>query len=386
MAESFIGIPLTTSIRYYSKYFSKLATMNDSNRPGNTDPSFDPSKNPGLQQNQPESLSSPAHSAPEKIASKSVGTDPSGVPGWERATLEKLVFASLNEQKATRRWKTFVRLSWLAFFVVLVWMALHRGTPVSDATTPHTAVVEIKGEIAADADASAEFVNAALRAAFEDEGSKAIVLLINSPGGSPVQAGMMNDEILRLKTKYKKPVYAVVEETCASAAYYIAVSADRIYVDKASVVGSIGVLMDGFGFTGLMDKLGVERRLITAGENKGFLDPFSPQSDKQRAFAQVMLEQIHQQFITVVKAGRGKRLKETPEMFSGLFWSGQQAVELGLADQLGNLDYVAREVVKAEEIIDYTRRENVAERLAKRFGAAMGEGAMKAFKAIPAIR
>jgi protease IV len=307
-------------------------------------------------------------------------------PGWERATLEKLAFASLNEQKATRRWKTFVRLAWLAFFIAVVWLALHRGTPTSDAAVPHTAVVEIKGEIADGADASAEFVNAALKAAFEDEGAKAVVLLINSPGGSPVQAGMMNDEILRLKVKHKKPVYAVVGETCASAAYYIAVSADKIYVDKASIVGSIGVLMDGFGFTGLMDKLGVERRLLTAGENKGFLDPFSAQSDKQRAFAQTMLNQIHQQFITVVKNGRGQRLKETPDMFSGLFWSGQQAVELGLADQLGNLDYVAREVVKTEEIIDYTRRDNVAERLAKKFGASMGEGAMKAFKAIPALR
>ena len=301
-------------------------------------------------------------------------------------TLEKLAFASLNEQKTTRRWKTFVRLSWLAFFVILVWIALHRGTPASDATVPHTAVVEIKGEIAAGADASAEFVNAALRAAFEDEGAKAVVLLINSPGGSPVQAGMMNDEIRRLKAKHKKPVYAVVEETCASAAYYIAVSADQIFVDKASIVGSIGVLMDGFGFTGLMDKLGVERRLLTAGENKGFMDPFSAQSEKQRAFAQTMLNQIHQQFIGVVKAGRGKRLKETPEMFSGLFWTGQQAIELGLADQLGTLDYVAREVVKTDEIIDYTRRDNVAERLAKKFGASIGEGAMKAFKAIPSIR
>ena len=307
-------------------------------------------------------------------------------PGWERATLEKLAFASLNEQKASRRWKTFVRLAWLAFLIALVWLALHRGTPTSDATVAHTAVVEIKGEIADGADASAEFVNAALKAAFEDDGAKAVVLLINSPGGSPVQAGMMNDEILRLKAKHKKPVYAVVGETCASAAYYIAVSADKIYVDKASIVGSIGVLMDGFGFTGLMDKLGVERRLLTAGENKGFLDPFSAQSDKQRAFAQTMLNQIHQQFITVVKNGRGQRLKETPDMFSGLFWSGQQAVELGLADQLGNLEYVAREVVKTEEIIDYTRRDNVAERLAKKFGASMGEGAMKAFKAIPALR
>jgi len=306
-------------------------------------------------------------------------------PGWEHATLEKLAFAALNEQKATRRWKTFVRLSWLAFFVFLVWFAMHRST-ATGVTTPHTAVVEIKGEIAAGADASAEFVNAALRAAFEDDGAKAVVLLINSPGGSPVQAGMMSDEIVRLKAKHKKPVYAVVEETCASAAYYVAASADRIFVDKASIVGSIGVLMDGFGFTGLMDKVGVERRLLTAGENKGFLDPFSPQTEKQRVYAQAMLDQIHQQFITVVKAGRGKRLKETPEMYSGLFWTGQQAVELGLADSLGSLEYVAREVVKVEEIIDYTRRENVAERLAKRFGAAIGDGAIRSLKAIPSIR
>ncbi len=314
------------------------------------------------------------------------GTELSGAPGWERATLEKLVFAALSEQKVARRWKIFFRLSWLAFFIALVWLAVSHGTPSTKTNGPHTAVIEIKGEIADGADASAESVNAALRAAFEDSGAKAIVLLINSPGGSPVQAGMMNDEILRLKALYKKPVYAVVEETCASAAYYVAVAADRIYVDKASIVGSIGVLMDGFGFTGLMDKLGIERRLLTAGENKGFLDPFSAQSDKQRAFAQVMLDQIHLQFISVVKAGRGKRLKEIPEMFSGLFWTGQQAIDLGLADQFGNLDYVAREVVKAEEIIDYTRRDNVAERLAKKFGAAMGEGAMKAFKAIPEIR
>ncbi len=368
--------------------------MNDSNRPDKTNPYTDPSsdahpdfpREPKFEENTPEAQYSRVHIAPEIVAEKSSEATPSSAPGWERATLEKLAFASLNEQKASRRWKTFVRLSWLVFFIVLVWLALHRGAPSSDATVPHTAVVGIKGEIADGAEASAEFVNAALRAAFEDEGAKAVVLLINSPGGSPVQAGMMNDEILRLKAKHKKPVYAVVEESCASAAYYIAVAADKIFVDKASIVGSIGVLMDGFGFTGLMDKLGVERRLQTAGANKGFLDPFSPQSEKQRAFAQSMLNQIHQQFIGVVKAGRGKRLKETPEMFSGLFWSGQQAVELGLADQLGNLDYVAREVVKAEEIVDYTRRDNVAERLAKKFGASMGEGAMKAFKTIPAIR
>ena len=248
-------------------------------------------------------------------------------------------------------------------------------------------MVDVKGEIASGADASAEYVVAALRSAFEDEGSKAVVLLINSPGGSPVQAGMINDEIVRLKAKHGKPVYAVVEETCASAAYYIAAAADDIFVDKASIVGSIGVLMDGFGFTGTMEKLGVERRLLTAGENKGFLDPFSPQTEKQRAYALTMLDQIHQQFIAVVKAGRGDRLKSTPDTFSGLFWTGQQAIELGLADQLGNLDYVAREVVKAEDIIDYTRHENVAERLAKRFGAAMGAGAVQAARSfVPQLR
>ena len=309
-----------------------------------------------------------------------------GDAGWERAVLEKLAFAALQEQRTARRWRTFVRLAWLVFLTVAAWMALHRGGSVTDITTPHTALVEIKGEISSGGEASADVVLTAVRAAFEDSGAQAVVLLINSPGGSPVQAGIINDELRRLKAKYNKPVYAVVEETCASAAYYIAVAADRIFVDKASVVGSIGVLMDGFGFTGLMDKLGVERRLLTAGENKGFLDPFSPQTERQRAFAQAMLDQIHKQFIEAVKTGRGKRLKETPETFSGLFWTGQQAVDIGLADQLGNLDFVAREVVKAEDIVDYTRRENVAERLVKRFGAAIGDGAIHARKAIPALR
>jgi protease-4 len=360
--------------------------MTENSRPDPESPSFEAENAPKIGSTIPQNQSIHAPAAPEIVASKKSKVDPTDTPGWERNTLEKLAFASLNEQKATRRWKAFVRMSWLLFFVVLAWMALHRGTPATSARAPHTAVVEIKGEIAAGSDASAEFINAALKAAFEDDGAKAVVLLINSPGGSPVQAGMMNDEIRRLKAKHKKPVYAVVEETCASAAYYIAVAADQIFVDKASIVGSIGVLMDGFGFTGLMDKLGVERRLLTAGENKGFLDPFSKQTDKQREFALTMLNQIHQQFISVVKAGRGARLKETPEMFSGLFWTGQQAIELGLADKLGTLEYVAREVVKQEDVVDYTRRDNVAERLAKKFGAAVGEGAIKAVRALPAIR
>ena len=323
----------------------------------------------------------------EPAPSTNMAKDPTQRPGWERATLEKLAFASLNEQKATRRWKTFTRLAWLAFFVFLAWAAFSRSTPSTAKTSAHTAVVEIKGEIANGSDASAEFVVAAMKTAFEDEGAKGVVLLINSPGGSPVQAGIINDEIKRLKAKYKKPVYAVVEETCASAAYYIAAAADKIYVDKASIVGSIGVLMDGFGFTGVMEKVGVERRLLTAGENKGFLDPFSPMSDAQRAHAQTMLDQIHTQFINVVKAGRGDRLKlDTPGLFSGLFWSGEQAVEYGLADQLGNVDYVAREVIKAEEVIDYTRRDNVAEKLAKKFGAAMAETTVRLMQTTPALR
>ncbi|MDD5028628.1 MAG: S49 family peptidase [Rhodoferax sp.] len=305
---------------------------------------------------------------------------------WERATLEKLVFAALREQTLARRWRIFWRMSWLLVIAALVWLAWSESNVSKNVATPHTAVVEIKGEIANGADASAELVLASVSAALEDSGAQALVLLINSPGGSPVQAGIINDEIRRLKALHKKPVYAVVEESCASAAYYIAVSADKIFVDKASIVGSIGVLMDGFGFTGLMDKMGIERRLMTAGENKGFLDPFSPQTERQRAYAQTMLDQIHQQFIDVVKAGRGNRLKETPEMFSGLFWSGQQAVELGLADQLGNLDYVAREVVKAEDIVDYTRRDNVAERLAKRFGAAVGGAVVQAMRSSAVLR
>jgi len=197
-----------------------------------------------------------------------------------------------------------------------------------------------------------------------------------------VQAGLIHDEILRLRKLHGKPVYAVVEESCASAAYYIAVASDKIFVDKASLVGSIGVLINGFGFVGTLDKLGIERRLLTAGENKGFLDPFSPQSDRQREHAQRMLDQIHQQFITVVRQGRGDRLKESPEMFSGLFWTGEQAVQLGLADQLGSLDGVARDVVKAAKLVDYTNKTDLLERFATRVGASAGAGMARALRSL----
>ncbi|WP_414710176.1 S49 family peptidase [Roseateles sp.] len=291
----------------------------------------------------------------------------------------------LRDRRIERRWRTAFRLFWLVLAALLVY-SLWQGRHMTPSVAPHTALVEVRGEIAADSEASAELLLAALKDAFKDDAAQAVVLRINSPGGSPVQAGIVYDEIKRLRKLYGKPVYAVVEEMCASGAYYIAAAADEIYVDKASVVGSIGVLMDGFGFTGLMDKVGVERRLLTAGENKGMLDPFSPMQPKQRAFAQAMLDQIHQQFIAVVREGRGKRLKETPDTFSGLFWNGEQAVALGLADHFGNLDYVAREIVKAEEVVDYTPKDNVAERLAKRFGAAAGAGAVRAFRDMAPIR
>lgn len=305
---------------------------------------------------------------------------------WARETLEKLAFANLKEQQSERRWKRAFRLAWLGIFLVLLWQIFSLSSPATSPSFPHTALVTIVGEIAPDAEASAENVMSAMRTALEDPGSRALVLLINSPGGSPVQAGLINDEVKRLRALHNKPIYAVVEESCASAAYYIAAAADQIFVDKASLVGSIGVLMDGFGFTGLMDKLGVERRLMTAGENKGFLDPFSPQTAPQRQHAQAMLDQIHTQFIDVVKKGRGDRLKDTPEMFSGLFWSGQQAVDLGLADALGSIDGVARDVVNAPDVIDYTQRENVAERLVKRFGVAVGEGTVRAVRSSSGIR
>ena len=302
------------------------------------------------------------------------------------ASLESVARELMRDRRSERRWRVFFRLAWLGIVLALLWgLFVARGN-VAVSGVPHTALVEVRGEISPDSEASAERIIAAMKNAFEDKTAQAIVMRINSPGGSPVQAGIVNDEIRRLKAKHGKKVYAVVEEICASGAYYIAVSADEIYVDKASLVGSIGVLMDGFGFTGTMEKLGVERRLLTAGENKGMLDPFSPQNEKHTAYARSMIEQIHQQFIAVVKEGRGERLKDGKEIFSGLFWNGEEAIKLGLVDKVGNLDFIAREVVKAEEIIDYTTHENLAERFAKRFGAAIGHGAIKALRELPPLR
>ena len=309
---------------------------------------------------------------------------------WERTVLEKLVFATVQEQRAHRRWSIFFKIFSLLIVLFALWV-FYDYNNMGDTETlgRHTALIDISGEIESEGAGSAAVVIPALDKAFSDSGSVAVVLHINSPGGSPVQAGMIVDEILRLRKGYPdKPLYVVVDEMCASGGYYIAAAADRIYVNKASVVGSIGVLMDGFGFTGSMEKVGVERRLLTAGENKGFMDPFSPLSEKHKAHAQNMLNEIHQQFIAVVRAGRGKRLKETPETFSGLFWTGARAVEMGLADDFGTVDSVARDIVKAEDIVDYTQHEGLPERVLKKFGAAMGAGAMKAAvkQAQPSLR
>ena len=300
---------------------------------------------------------------------------------WERETLEKLMFATLKEQRAARRWHIFFRLLMIGIAVVGLWIFFDLSFPGDDAEAlgRHTALIEIDGNIEEEGSGAADNVVPSLIKAFSDNGSVAVVLRINSPGGSPVQAGIIVDEIKRLRRGYPtKQLYVVVDEMCASGGYYIAAAADRIFVNKASIVGSVGVLMDGFGFTGTMEKLGVERRLMTAGENKGFLDPFSPQSDKHKAHAQAMLNEIHQQFIGVVRAGRGKRLKETPETFSGLYWSGAKAVEMGLADGFGTVDSVARDIVKVEDIVDYTAHEGLPERVLKKFGASVGEGAVKA--------
>ena len=291
---------------------------------------------------------------------------------WERGVIEKLATEALKEQRRSRRWGIFFKLltfAYLTFFVVLAidWRVSRDGLK----SGKHTALVDIVGVIEPKGDANADHITSALQSAFKDSNTQGVILRINSPGGSPVQSGIIYDEIRRLRGLYPNiPMYAVVEDMCASGGYYIAAAADRIYVDKASIIGSIGVLMDGWGFTGTMEKLGVERRLLTAGENKAFMDPFSPVNAKHKEFAQNLLDEVHKQFIDVVKKGRGKRLKENPELFSGLMWTGAKSIELGLSDGYGSLDFVAREVIKAEDIVDYTQKDNIAERFAKRLGAA----------------
>jgi protease-4 len=292
---------------------------------------------------------------------------------WEQDLVERLATAALLEQRRTRRWGIFFKLLAFGYLTLLILIALDwRGDTEALNSVKHTALVELNGVIQSRGDASADHITAALHAAFKDKNTQGVVLRINSPGGSPVQAGIIYDEIRRLKSLYPAiPLYSVVEDVCASGGYYVAAATDRIYVDKGSIVGSIGVIMDGWGFTGTMDKLGVERRVLTSGQNKAFLDPFSPADEGQKNHAKQMLGEIHEQFIEVVKKGRGKRLKESPEIFSGLMWTGAKSIDLGLADAFGSLDYVAREVIKADNIVDFTQKESIAERFAKRIGAGV---------------
>jgi len=290
---------------------------------------------------------------------------------WARGLIEKLATEALKEQRRARRWGIFWKLLTFIYVTVIIVMAVDWKEAGDFKDGRHTALVEIKGVIAPGSDASADKVALALQAAFKDKGTQGVVLRINSPGGSPVQAQNIFDEMRRLRVKHPGiPLYVVVEDLCASGGYYVAAAADKIYVAKGSIVGSIGVRMDSFGVVGLMEKLGVESRLITAGKNKALLDPFQPLQEAHRQIVVELIDEIHNQFIAAVREGRGKRLKETPDMFSGLIWSGVKSVELGLADGFGGLDYVAREVIKAEDIVDYTQKENIAEKFARRFGTA----------------
>lgn len=302
---------------------------------------------------------------------------------WEREVLEKLATAALKEQRRARAWGIFFKLLTFAYLTVIILFAVD-WKQYGESKGRHTALVEINGLIAPGTDASAEKVTSALNAAFKDKNTQGVVLRVNSPGGSPVQAQTIFEETRRLRRLHPEiPLYAVVEDLCASGGYYAAVGADRIFVSSSSIIGSIGVRMDGFGVTGLMEKLGIERRLLTSGDNKAMLDPFLPMEEKHREYALALMHDIHEQFIAAVREGRGRRLKETPDTFSGLIWSGARSVELGLADAFGSLDYVAREVIKAEDIVDYTQKENLAEKFARRIGASVTVGVMDALARLP---
>ena len=297
---------------------------------------------------------------------------------WEKQTIEKIAMESLLQQKSSRRWGilfkvvSLIYLGWVLFFV------LSSSNSSTIATGNFTALINLNGEIGTDLEISATNMKSSLKEVYENPGTKALILAINSPGGSPVQSGIINDEISRYKLLHPEiPVYAVVEDICASGGYYIAVAADKIFVDKASIVGSIGVLMNGFGFDKAIKNLGIERRLITSGENKAILDPFLPVNPEQREYMQNLLKEVHNQFITVVKEGRGNKLAPNQDIFSGLFWSGESAIKLGLADGYGDIDLVAREVVGHEKIINFTTQSNFADRFAKKLGASIGSSFRK---------
>jgi protease-4 len=297
-------------------------------------------------------------------------------PGWERETLEKVLLASVEEQRRARRWSIFFKFALLAYIGIIIALAMDWKENAFDSVSKssgHTAVIDVAGQIVEGSETNADNIIEGLRAAAKDKNTKGVVLRMNTPGGSPVQSAYVWEEIRRLKRdKPNLPIYAVVVDLCASGGYYIASAADKIFVNRSSVIGSIGVIMNGFGFVDAMGRLGVERRLLTAGDHKALLDPFSPVNPEEQAHIKVLLSNIHQQFIDSVKQGRGERLKESPEMFSGLVWTGEEAIKLGLADDMGDVRSVAKEVIHAEETVNFTPRERLLERLSHRVGASLG--------------
>ena len=295
--------------------------------------------------------------------------------GWQQELINRLAFSAVNEQKRARRWGIFFKLLTFAYITAILYIYSPAVDLEKAAAEKHTALVELKGVIAPEKDASADNVVSGLRDAFKNENTAGVILRINSPGGSPVQSGYINDEIKRLRKEYPDtPFYVVISDICASGGYYVASAADKIYADKASIVGSIGVRMDGFGFVDTIEKLGIERRLLTAGEHKGFLDPFQPVKQEDVTQVKKLLDDIHEQFISVVKQGRGDKLADDPLLFSGYVWTGEQSVDLGLVDELGSSSYVAREVIGAETIVDYTASEDWLEKFSKHLGTALGRG------------
>jgi len=318
----------------------------------------------------------------------SIKTEITRESGWERDVIEKLALASITEQTRARRWSVFFKSLMFLYLIALFGVAMYPTIKkdMGGDSKDHTAVIDVVGIIAEDKDANAANIIESLRDAVKDKHTKGIILHSNSPGGSPVQSAYVYEEIRKIKKEHPKlPVYAVVSDICASGCYYIASASDKIFVNQSSLIGSIGVLMDGFGYVDIMQKLGIERRLLTAGAHKAMLDPFSPPKTEDNQYMQGLLDQVHQQFIDAVKAGRGDRLKETPDMFSGLVWTGEAGVKLGVADSFGNDDYVAKDVIGAETLVDFTQQGRLIDKLAGKLGASFGQ-AIGSFMQGPSFR
>jgi len=305
-----------------------------------------------------------------------IKTEASRESGWEREVIEKLALAAVTEQTRARRWSVFFKSLMFAYLIAIFGVAMYPTIKqdMGGNSKDHTAVIDVVGVIAEDKDSNAADIIESLRDAVKDKHTKGIILHSNSPGGSPVQSAYVYEEIRNLKKEHPDlPVYAVVSDICASGCYYIASASDKIFVNQSSLIGSIGVLMDGFGFVDVMQKLGVERRLLTAGAHKAMLDPFSPPKEDETKYMQGLLDQVHQQFIGAVKAGRGDRLKETPDMFSGLVWTGEAGVKLGVADGFGNDDHVAKDIIGAEKLVDFTQQGRLIDKIAGKLGASFGQ-------------